>query len=92
MIRSFRHKGPARLFRDGDVRGVRTDFAPRLLRMLDRLDTAVVPDDLDLPGYHFHRLTGDRRGRFSVRVSGNWRLTFGFDSQDCIDVDLEDYD
>ena len=59
--------------------------------MLDRLDAAVVPDDLDLPGYRFHRLTGDQKARFSVRVSGNWRLTFGFDGQDCIDVDLEDY-
>jgi len=91
VIRGFRHKGFARLFRDGDARGVRPDFAPRLLRMLDRLDAAVVPDDMDLPGYRFHRLTGDQKGRFSVRVSGNWRLTFGFDGQDCIDVDLEDY-
>jgi len=46
---------------------------------------------MDLPGYRFHALKGERRGRFSVRVKGNWRLTFGCTGQDCIDVDLEDY-
>ena len=46
---------------------------------------------MDLPGYHFHPLKGAQRGRFSVRITGNWRLTFGFDGQDSTDVDLEDY-
>lgn len=91
MIRSFRHKGLARLFADTDARGVRADLVPKLLRLLDRLDAAASPDDMDLPGYHFHPLKGAQRGRFSVRITGNWRLTFGFDGQDSTDVDLEDY-
>jgi len=74
-----------------DVRGIRPDLAPKLVRLLDRLDAAVRPEGMDLPGYRFHALKGERRGRFSVRVKGNWRLTFGCTGQDCIDVDLEDY-
>jgi proteic killer suppression protein len=48
------------------------------------------PGDMDVPGYVFHPLQG-RSNRYSVRVTGNWRITFGFDGDDAIDVDLEDY-
>ena len=39
----------------------------------------------------FHRLTGNQAGRYSVRVTGNWRVTFGWDKDEATDVDLEDY-
>jgi len=59
--------------------------------MLDRLDAATKPEDMNLPGYKFHPLKGDRKGTYAVSVSGNWRLTFGFDGQDAVNVNLEDY-
>lgn len=59
--------------------------------MLDRLDAAVKPDDMSLPGYKFHPLKGERKGSYAVSVSGNWRLTFRFDGEDAIEIDLEDY-
>jgi proteic killer suppression protein len=59
--------------------------------MLDRLDAAVVPEDMDLPGLKFHELKGRRKGVYSVAVSGNWRMTFKFDGDSAIEVDLEDY-
>ncbi len=60
-------------------------------RQLDRLDAATKPEDMDLPGYRFHPLKGDRKGVYAVSVSGNWRLTFRFAGEDATDVDLEDY-
>jgi proteic killer suppression protein len=59
--------------------------------MLDRLDSATHPQDMNLPGYRFHELTGQRKGTYSVLVSGNWRLTFRFQGEDAIDVLIEDY-
>jgi proteic killer suppression protein len=59
--------------------------------MLDRLDAAVVPEDMDLPGFKFHELKGKRKGIYAVSVSGNWRITFKFDGEGAFDVDLEDY-
>jgi proteic killer suppression protein len=53
------------------------------------LDAATQPEQLNLPGYHFHGLQGERR--WSVRVTGNWRITFGWDATDALDVNLEDY-
>jgi len=59
--------------------------------ILDRLDAAVRPDALHLPGLGFHRLAGDQRGRYAVAVSANWRITFGWDGEDAVQVDFEDY-
>ncbi|MHB1544741.1 MAG: type II toxin-antitoxin system RelE/ParE family toxin [Gammaproteobacteria bacterium] len=91
MIRSFRHRGLERFFARSDYRGIPAQFAPRLERMLDRLDAAVRPEDMRLPGYRFHRLQGKLRGTYAVSVSDNWRLTFRFDGKDAIHVDLGDY-
>ena len=91
MIRSFRHKGLERFFRRGDYRGIPAQSGTRIERILDRLDAAMRPDDMNLPGYRFHRLKGDRAGRFAVAVSGNWRITFAFEGEDATRVDLEDY-
>jgi proteic killer suppression protein len=46
---------------------------------------------MDAPGLKFHPLKGAEKGRFSVWVSGNFRITFGWDGKDATDVDLEDY-
>lgn len=91
MIRSFRHKGLRRFFQASDHRGFPPESADRLRRMLDRLDAAKVPEDMNLPGYYFHALRGDRKGTYSARVTGNLRLTFAFDAEGAKDVDLEDY-
>jgi proteic killer suppression protein len=58
--------------------------------MLDRLEAATKPEDMNLPGYKFHGLKGDRRGTYAVSVTGN-RLTFRFEGDDATDVNLEDY-
>lgn len=91
VIRKFKHRGVERFFRESDYRGIPAQFAPRLERMLDRLDAATSAQDMNLPGYKFHALKGDRKGTCAVSVSGNWRLTFRFHGEDVVDVQLEDY-
>ncbi len=91
MIRTFRHKGLERFFRRSDARGIPADRVKRIQRMLDRLDVAERPGDMDLPGWRFHPLKGAMKGRYACSVSGNDRLTFAFDGKDAVDVDLEDY-
>jgi proteic killer suppression protein len=46
---------------------------------------------MNLPGLYLHQLKGPNRGTWSVRVSGNWRVTFKFEGPDAIDVNYEDY-
>ena len=91
MIRSFRHKGLGRYFTKGQRKGIDAKQEPRIRRILDRLDASTKPEDMNIPGYKFHGLKGDRKGVFAVWVSANWRITFGFDGGDAINVNLEDY-
>jgi len=59
--------------------------------MLDDLDAATQPRDLELPGNRLHQLKGKRRGQWSVTISGNWRIVFRFEAGEPCDVDLVDY-
>ena len=91
MIRSFRHKGLERFFLAGSKAGIRPEQAERLRLILAQLQAAVAPEDMALPGLRLHQLKGDRRGTWSVTVSGNWRISFSFDGKDAVNVDYEDY-
>lgn len=91
MIRSFRHKGLERYFTKGERKGIDAQQEPRIRRILDRLEAATKPEDMNLPGYKFHGLKGDRKNTYAVSVSGNRRITFAFDGGDAVDVNLEDY-
>jgi proteic killer suppression protein len=91
MIISFRHKGLEALFRTGTKRGVQPQHAPKLLRILDLLDVATIPSDVDLPAYRLHELRGDLAGHWSIWVNGNWRVTFRFIENDIELVDYQDY-
>lgn len=46
---------------------------------------------MNVPGFRFHQLKGERKDSYAVSVSGNWRITFKFDGENAVDVDLEDY-
>ena len=59
--------------------------------MLGRLDAAVTIDDMNVPGFGLHRLSGDLKGFWSVTVSRNWRIVFRFEEGDAFDVDFLDY-
>ena len=91
MIRSFRHKGLQRFFETGSKAGIQPVHAPRLRLQLARLDSAAVAEDMDLPGWRFHRLEKDLRGHYAVWVDKNCRLTFSFENGDAILVDYLDY-
>lgn len=91
MIRSFKDKGLARFAANGDPSRLSVQNAAKVARMLNALNAASRPRDMDVPGWRFHELTGKRKGDYSVTVTGNWRLTFGWDGEDAVDVNLEDY-
>jgi proteic killer suppression protein len=91
MIRSFRHKGLERFFVTGSKKGILTEHAEKIARILDRLDASISPADMNLPGYRLHGLKGKDIGTWAVTVSANWRITFEFEGQDAIVVDYRDY-
>lgn len=91
MITSFRHKGLRRFFETGSRAGVQARHASRLRLQLAALDTAQSIEDMDVPGYKLHPLKGRAKDRWSIWVSGNWRLTFEFRDGNVRVLDYEDY-
>jgi len=67
------------------------EHAPKIARILDRLDASISPNDMNLPGYRLHELKGKEAGTWAVTVNANWRITFEFEGQDAILVDYKDY-
>lgn len=89
MIRSYRSKA-LKLFANGDASKLPVANAAKVERILALLEAATRPEDMNLPGYRFHGLQGKPK-RFAMDASGNYRVTFGWEKDDAIDVDLEDY-
>ncbi len=91
MIRSYRSKALRRFAEEGDVSKLPVQNVERVRRILTLLDEAVSPFEMNISGYKFHALKGRDKGRYSVWVTGNYRITFGWDGNDATEVDLEDY-
>ena len=91
MIQTIRHRGLKRLFQRDDRSGLNAEQLPRIIRVMDILDTATCPQDLDLPGYRLHPLRGELKGFWSLRITGNYRLIFRMEDGDVYDIDLVDY-
>lgn len=91
MIKSFRHKGLQKFFLDGTKKGIQAKHAEKLADILDQLNAATEIKDMNFPGSDLHSLKGNLQGFWSVKVSGNWRVIFGFEKGEALDVDYVDY-
>lgn len=88
MIVSFRHAGLQAFFETGSKAGIRPEHAPRLRRILGVLDGASSIEQVRIPGYDLHKLSGNLADFWSVKVTGSWRVIFRFDGGE---VELVDY-
>lgn len=91
MIKSFKHKGLEDFFYTGVKRGIKPEHASRLERILDRLNAANEIKDMNYPGSFLHQLSGDKKGFYAIKVSGNWRVLFQFFEGEAYLVDYDDY-
>ena len=91
MIKSFVHKGLEAFFYEGTTKGIQAKHADRLRYILDLLNFADAVEDMNYSGSGFHQRKGKLKGLWSVKVSGNWRLTFRFEGGNAYVVDYQDY-
>jgi proteic killer suppression protein len=91
MIKSFKHKGLEKFFASEATAGIQTAHKIKLRLLLTTLNAATQPRDMDAPGWNLHPLKGKLAGHWSVKVNGNWRMTFNFEGQDAVLVDYTDY-
>lgn len=90
MIKSYRSKVLRLAGEGGDLSKLSALNHRRVVRILALLNAATGPEDMNLPGFRFHALRRKPK-RYAVDASGNYRVTFGWEDQDAIDVDIEDY-
>ncbi|WP_416396478.1 type II toxin-antitoxin system RelE/ParE family toxin [Allohahella sp. A8] len=91
MIKSFRHKGLKRFYETGSTAGIQAAHQQKLRMQLVALETAHTIEDMEVPGFRLHPLKGRSKGRWSIWVNGNWRLTFEFRDGNAYILDYEDY-
>jgi proteic killer suppression protein len=91
VIKSFKHKGLERFYNTDSKAGIIPEHARKLRQQLTTLDESIRPQDMAYSGWFLHALNGKLEGHWSVRVSGNWRLTFRFIGEDAELVNYQDY-
>ena len=92
MIEGFRDKRTAALFLGNVVRGIPPEITQRAFDKLRLLHAAESLNDLrSPPSNRLEKLSGNRRGQWSIRINDQWRLCFRFDAGKAIDVEVVDY-
>jgi toxin HigB-1 len=90
MVGSFQYKGLEEIHFTGNTRRIGSDHKGKCVRILQLLEVASRPEDMNIVGFRFHGLQGKPQ-RWSVRVTGNYRITFGWSGENALDIDFEDY-
>ncbi len=92
-IRGFKSNALKRFFRKQDPRNLQRHRLAKIERILKHLDSGRPLRDLSMSrSYRLHELTGKDKGVWTVRVTGNWRITFRVDDAgNAYDVDFVDY-
>ena len=91
MIISFKHKGLEKFYKTGSTAGIVVAHAAKLKRILARLNSSKNIQDMNIPGWNLHALTGGLVNHWSVKVNGNWRVTFKLENGHAEVVDYQDY-
>jgi len=90
MIGGFRHKGLEEIHLTGKTRRIGANHIRRCVRILQLLEASTQPADMNIAGFRFHSLQGNPK-RWSVRVTGNCRITFAWSGEEAVDIEFEDY-
>ena len=91
MIKSWRHKGLKLFYDTGSTAKINAGHASKVHDILQALDFATSPEQMNFPRLDFHKLKGNLKEFYAVKVSGNWRIIFGFEGTNAILVDYVDY-
>ena len=93
MIKSFANSATRRLFETGRSPRIHPDLARAAVKKMIQLDSAAKLSDLAIPpANRLEILEPKQRGRYSLRVSKQWRITFTWTNDgNAEEVELIDY-
>lgn len=92
MIRSFKNKETEKLFQRIVSSKLPTGIQQTALRKLRMLNRAVTLNDIRIPpANRLEKLSGKRKGQYSIRINDQWRICFKWHQRDAFDVEIVDY-
>lgn len=91
MIVSIRHKGLRLYYEEGKTSKLPADQLAKITRILTALNAVSSEDDIRELGTGIHKLTGDLKDFWSIKITANYRIIFRFVAGDVHDVDYVDY-
>ena len=91
MIVTIRHKSLRLFYEEGNGAKLPHDQLSKISRILSSLDAVTSDNDIIALGSGIHKLTGNMKEYWSVKVSANYRIIFRFEDGDVFDVDYIDY-
>ena len=92
MLKSFRDQETERLFLRHFSRRLSPGLHRVAWRKLAMLDAAERLEDLMIPpGNRLEKLSGDRKGQYSIRINDQWRVCFQWTKGDAYEVEITDY-
>lgn len=92
MVKSFKSKEAAKIFRREFSLKLPSNIQKIALRKLCMIDAAVDINDLrSPPANHLEMLKKDRIGQYSIRINRQWRICFRWASGNAYDLEIVDY-
>jgi proteic killer suppression protein len=91
MIHNFKSRTLQALWEKDQTKGIDPKSLKKIRRILSALNAAAKPDDMNLPGFNFHELKGNRKGHYAVTIRANFRIVFEWDNGEAVRVREEDY-
>ena len=92
MILSFKCKETAKIFEIGFSRKFPTGILRSAIIRLAMLNRSGKLDDLKVPpSNHLEKLSGDRKGQYSIRINDKYRVCFKWEGNNAFEVEIVDY-
>lgn len=91
MIGSIQHKGLRLYYTEGDGSRLPQEQLSKINMIFTALDAVSSEKDIRALGRGIHKLSGDMRDFWALKVTGNYRIVFRFEDDEVLDVDYLDY-
>lgn len=92
MIKSFSNKETEKIFNREISQKLSGDIQKTALRKLLLIDAAANLNDLRVsPGNRLEKLSGNSKGKYSIRINNQYRIIFQFEKGNAYEVEIIDY-
>jgi proteic killer suppression protein len=91
VIKTFKDAETEKIYQRVRSRKLPSDIQHVALRKLRMINNAININDLQVPpANRLEKLSGDRKGQYSIRINDQWRICFEWRGSDTFNVEITD--